>query len=543
MKIIEPNQSEIAKEITRKRYLMTDEQGRIKETAGEMLWRVARHIAKFEEDKIIAESFYKLMVTKKFVCSGKAMFEAGNPGGVGQLAACFVLPIEDSIASIFKILGEAAVIHKNNGGTGFNFSKIRPHGDKVKNVPKAASGPVDFIKAFSAALSKILQGAKRQGANIAILNADHPDIEEFIKMKTEDGTIKNFNVSVGATDEFIQAVIDKKPWKLINPRTKETVKTIRADKLFELICQLAWQTADPGMAFLDRMEQDNPTPSIGRIEATNPCITGDALVSTEQGLMEFTEIYERYHNSGKVGLLVDQRIVGNQGINIKQSFQVLYQGIKPVFELTTKSGFCLKTTGNHKIMTETGWKELAKIKAGEKILIQAYAGRCGQIKKLPFIWNNKLIGKNGRKYHLNLPTCWSKELGVFLGWLVGDGFVRPKKGKNGGYVILSFGNKNKEEQKYFSRLLKRWYPGMMTKHPAERTTQLVCHSQFMADYVMQFGVSAERSAKKRVPKTIFTAPKETVVGFLQGLFGADGTIGFVKDKSSYVRLTANLNYC
>lgn len=271
MKIIEPKQSATALEITRKRYLMTDAKGKVVESVGEMLWRVAKHMSKFEEDKNIAEAFYERMVTKKFVCSGKAMFEAGNPGGTGQLAACFVLPIEDSIDGIFKTLGKAAVIHKNNGGTGFNFSKIRPHGDKVKNVPNAASGPVDFIKAFSAALSKILQGAKRQGANIAILNADHPDIEEFIKMKVEDGTIKNFNVSVGATDKFMKAVVGKKPWQLINPRTKVAVKTIRADKLFDLICEYAWKTADPGMAFLDRAERDNPTPTLGRLEATNPC--------------------------------------------------------------------------------------------------------------------------------------------------------------------------------------------------------------------------------------------------------------------------------
>ncbi len=265
---------------------MTDSQGRVMETVGGMLWRVSQHMAKPEvlwsfdsaqgksdngEMKKIAEVFYERMVTKKFVCSGKAMFEAGNPGGCGQLAACFVLPIEDSIDSIFKTLGEAAVIHKNNGGTGFNFSKIRPHGDKVKNVPHAASGPVDFIKAFSAALSKILQGAKRQGANIAILNVDHPDIEEFIRMKTEDGTIKNFNISVGVTDEFMKAVRLKKMWQLVNPRNKEVVKKVRAEKLFDLIVEYAWKTADPGMAFLDRLDRDNPTPTLGKIEATNPC--------------------------------------------------------------------------------------------------------------------------------------------------------------------------------------------------------------------------------------------------------------------------------
>jgi ribonucleoside-diphosphate reductase alpha chain len=278
MKIVEPKQSATALEITRKRYLMTDRQGRPVETVGEMLWRVAQHMAKPEilwgsngDVKETAEMFYEQMVRMKFVCSGKAMFEAGNPGGTGQLAACFVLPVEDSIDSIFKTLGEAAVIHKNNGGTGFNFSKIRPHGDKVKNVPGAASGPVDFIKAYSAALSKILQGAKRQGGNIAILNVDHPDIGEFIRMKDEDGMIKNFNISVGVTDEFMEAVIRKKRWRLINPRTKETAKTVRADKLFAEVCQHAWLSGDPGMAFLDRMERDNPTPTLGKLEATNPC--------------------------------------------------------------------------------------------------------------------------------------------------------------------------------------------------------------------------------------------------------------------------------
>ncbi len=299
MKIIEPKQSKTALEITQKRYLMANQKGRLVESVGEMLWRVAQHMAKPEvlwpgirrvkfakslkgkgysslaaiDSKVreTAELFYERMVSKKFVCSGKAMFEAGNPGGTGQMAACFVLPIEDSIQSIFKTLGEAAVVHKNNGGTGFNFSKIRPHGDKVKNVIGAASGPVDFIKAFSAALSKILQGAKRQGANIAILNVTHPDIEEFIEMKAEDGNLKNFNVSVGVTDKFMKAVEAKKMWALVNPRTNEVVKKIRADKLFFKICKQAHLSGDPGMAFIDAMDKDNPTPSLGRIETTNPC--------------------------------------------------------------------------------------------------------------------------------------------------------------------------------------------------------------------------------------------------------------------------------
>lgn len=277
-KIIEPKLTKNAKEVARKRYLRTDMDGKVVETPGEMLWRVAYHMAKPEVNwagnGIVMETaskFYERMVTLKMVCAGKAMFEAGNPGGTGQLSSCFVLPIEDSIGKIFKTLGDAAVVHKNNGGTGFNFSKIRPHGDKVKNVPGAASGPVDFLKAYSAALSQILQGAKRQGANIGILNADHPDIEDFIDAKNQDGTIKNFNVSVGVTDSFMKAVEEDKYWNLVNPRNGEVVKRIKAKTLFNKIAEAAWRTGDPGLMFLDNTERGNTVPNFGKLDATNPC--------------------------------------------------------------------------------------------------------------------------------------------------------------------------------------------------------------------------------------------------------------------------------
>jgi ribonucleoside-diphosphate reductase alpha chain len=278
MKIKEPKLSKIGQEIAEKRYLMTNMKGEVIETGGEMLWRVARYIAKAEihwsSNGVVektAKAFYERMVKWKMVCAGKAMFEAGNPGGTGQLSSCFVLPIEDSIDQIFKTLGQAAVVHKNNGGTGFNFSAIRPRGDKVKNVPGAASGPVDFLSAYSAALARILQGAKRQGANIGILNIDHPDIEDFIKLKEEDGMIKNFNTSVGITNEFMEAVRRNKMWQLINPRTKEVVRKIKAKRLFDEIVEQAHRTGDPGLLFLDRVNEDNPTPTLGKIEATNPC--------------------------------------------------------------------------------------------------------------------------------------------------------------------------------------------------------------------------------------------------------------------------------
>jgi ribonucleoside-diphosphate reductase alpha chain len=276
MKIVEPKLSENALEVVKKRYLKTDMKGVPVETPGEMMWRVARFVAKADMNyngldvEHTADEFYKMMTSLDFLPGGRVLFEAGNDA-FNQLSHCFVLGIEDSITSIFKTLGEAAVIQKNDGGTGFNFSRIRPHGDKVKSVPGAASGPVDFIEVFDAALGRILQGGKRHGGNMAVLNCDHPDILDFIKMKSNDGLVRNFNISVGVSDKFMNAVENNKNWQLISPRTNEITRELRARDLFNEILENAWKTGDPGMVFLDRMEGDNPTPSLGKLDATNPC--------------------------------------------------------------------------------------------------------------------------------------------------------------------------------------------------------------------------------------------------------------------------------
>jgi ribonucleoside-diphosphate reductase alpha chain len=276
MKITEPRLSENALEVAKKRYLKTDLKGRILETPGEMMWRVAKFVAKADMNyngvdvEKTAENFYKAMAELRFIPGGRILFEAGNDA-FNQFSHCFVLGIEDSIASIFKTLGEAAVIQKNDGGTGFNFSQIRPCRDKVKNVPNAASGPVDFIEVYDAALGRILQGGKRHGGNMAILNCDHPDIILFCRMKELDGIVRNFNISVGVPDQFMEKVDTNEDWQLIHPRIHEVVQKIKARELFFEIVKNAWKTGDPGMIFLDAMERDNPTPTLGKLEATNPC--------------------------------------------------------------------------------------------------------------------------------------------------------------------------------------------------------------------------------------------------------------------------------
>jgi ribonucleoside-diphosphate reductase alpha chain len=252
--------------------------GKLLETPGQIFWRVAQHMAKAEinwgnekEVERVAKVFFEKMAQFKFICTRSALFEAGNPDCMQQLSPCFVLKIEDSIPSIFQTLGEAALIQKNYGGTGFNFSRIRHKGDKVRNIPNVASGPVDFLQVYSAALSKVMQGAKRHGGNMGILNVNHPDVYEFIRVKDEDGNIKNFNLSVGVTTDFMDAVLANKKYNLISPRDGQVVKTIKAKELFDEICNHAWRTGDPGMIFLDRMEKDNFTPTLGKLDATNPC--------------------------------------------------------------------------------------------------------------------------------------------------------------------------------------------------------------------------------------------------------------------------------
>jgi ribonucleoside-diphosphate reductase alpha chain len=505
-----------------------------------MLWRVAYHMAtaevKWAGNGIVMETatkFYERMVSLKMVCAGKAMFEAGNPGGTGQLSSCFVLPIEDSIGKIFKTLGDAAVVHKNNGGTGFNFSKIRPHGDKVRNVPGASSGPVDFLKAYSAALSQILQGAKRQGANIGILNADHPDIEDFIYLKDQDGTIKNFNVSVGVTDSFMQAVEQDSWWNLVNPRNKDVVRRVKARTLFNKIAEAAWRTGDPGLMFLDNTERSNTVPGFGKLDATNPCVTGDTMVATENGWERIDSLV-----GSRRRVVVDKRTVNGELTQLQEVQQVIETGKKQVYKITTRSGYEVKATADHKIMTTAGWKEVRDLSVGDRTLIQHGEGGFGTKRTLGFEWDNTKIGQNGVKYNFNLPTTWNNELGILLGWLVGDGFIREATDKHGAYLNLTFGRGKEAARDHFLQLLSEWSMTAHSHEATERTRQIFVNSKYVVDYFVKLGVGTLRSEYKRVPSSIFTAPRDVVVGFLQGLFSSNGTVGYVKNKSAYVRLTS-----
>ncbi|MFB0524721.1 MAG: adenosylcobalamin-dependent ribonucleoside-diphosphate reductase, partial [Phycisphaerae bacterium] len=263
-------------EVLKRRYLLKDENQNIVETPSELFRRVANHVAKAEDNfksrasrEEVEEKFYQMMRNLEFMPNSPTLMNAST--SFGQLSACFVIPVEDSIDGIFKALGNMAQIHQTGGGTGFSFSNLRPKSDIVHSTKGQASGPVSFMSIFDQATGVIVQGGRRRGANMGILRCDHPDIVDFIEAKIEPSRFSNFNLSVGATDKFMRAVKENKDFALINPRTGKTIRKVKARALFDLIVNAAWRTGDPGLVFLDEINRRNPTPEIGQIEATNPC--------------------------------------------------------------------------------------------------------------------------------------------------------------------------------------------------------------------------------------------------------------------------------
>jgi len=572
--------------IANKNYLLVDLSGKIIETPKKMFWRLAHNVATADllysstaEMKKTRDEFYRVLTNLEFVPNTPSFANAG--ANLQQLSACFVLPIEDDLQKIGQSLVDAIMIHKSGGGTGFSFSRLRPYGSRVRSTGRVSSGAIYFMWMYADATDRIQQGGYRRGANMGVMDIDHPDILRWIMIKSSEFTVTSFNLSVALTDGFMQQVekdaefapeglspqkdqIDKliaeiqkilqslasfgdkmnnfeksiqelkellaakqpgEGYDLINPDTKKSEGKLNAKKVFELIGRVAWEKGDPGVIFIDRINVDNPTPQLGRIESTNPCIVGSTLVSTEKGLISIKELVEK---KIELKILTDNRVLGDKGVTLRPHNHLWDNGVKEICRLQTKSGFELLATPDHKIMTSNGWVPLSKLQPDkDKVFIQSGEGSFSQLKSLPF-----------KSYSLSLPSEWSAELGQVLGWLVGDGWLR--KGDKNCRVGFTFGEKDKKILDYFQSILNQWYgKGIKTIKRENNVWHLSYHSQYLVEFFERLGVKPVKADEKEVPASLFTAPKEAVIGFLQGLFSADGTVrDSRKSNSDWVALTS-----
>ena len=349
--------------VLRARYLAR-EGGLVVETPQELFRRVARHVSNVEgrygttADELaeVRARFEQMMADLEFLPNSPTLMNAGRP--LGQLAACFVVPVEDSTTGVFEAGRWAAEIQKTGGGTGFSFSRLRPAGDLVASTGGNASGPVSLMQVFDVATEAIKQGGTRRGANMGMLRVDHPDILEFIAIKLDPQRMRNFNLSVAITDAFMTAVRTGTTYELINPRTGAVTGQLDARKVLDAIANAAWAVGDPGMVFIDRVNELQPTPGLGKIEATNPCVTGDTLVLVEdRGLVPIAALVD---TTPRVATFDGEQVV------FRTATQVLATGTKPIYRLRTAEGLELRLTADHRVVTDRGDQPACELQPGDR---------------------------------------------------------------------------------------------------------------------------------------------------------------------------------
>jgi ribonucleoside-diphosphate reductase alpha chain len=524
-----------ARQVLMRRYVRRGEDGKPVETVEEMFWRVAYHVAKVEEQwgaDVHARTieYYHLLSSKKFFPNSPTFTGAGTP--LGQLAACFVLPITDDMgrdsAGIFQTLRDAALIQQTGGGNGFSFSRLRPKGAMVHTSAGQATGPVGFLRVYDHAFGEIAQGGTRRGANMAVLRVDHPDVEEFITCKTDENSITNFNISVGITDAFMRAVKEDKEWELRFPDPKDakakgfsgtleqaeaagvkinTYGKVRARDIFDKIVKQAHHNGEPGVLFLDAANRSNPVPHLYPLEATNPCVTGDTLIYTEQGLRRADELAEE-----GMGLSVttDSRFGTETFLPATHVFQT---GVKPVYRLITREGYELRLTDDHRVMTSRGWVETRNLQPGDRVHILNRKGGFG--------------------------SAGTLEEGRVLGWLVGDGTINVVRA-----VLSFFGDEKRELAPMFAEMVtnlvensnqRRAYPVGIVNVDDRDEARVA--SDRLRDWASRFGITEER--KHFVPSAVFAGSEAFQRGFLQALFTADGQVNDGGEKGCSVRLSAS----
>jgi ribonucleoside-diphosphate reductase alpha chain len=502
-----------ARVVLEKRYLRRGADGKPVETPEEMYDRVARTIAEPEvryggDVSQTRERFYALLTELRFFPNSPTFTGAGTP--LGQLAACFVLPITDDMGrdprGIFSTLRAAALIQQTGGGNGFSFSHLRPRGDRVQSSAGVATGPVGFLRVYDTAFGEVAQGGCRRGANMAVLRVDHPDIFEFIRCKTEEGHITNFNTSIGITDAFMRAVEHDENYDLVNPRDGKVWRTVRARELFDEIVKQAHHNGEPGVLFLDAANRANPLPHLYQLEATNPCITGETLVYTDEGLRRADELAA----SGKsICVVTDGRFGTETALPASPVFPT---GVKDVYRLMTREGYEVRLTADHRVMTSRGWVAVSDLQPGDRVhILNRHGG----------------FGKAG-----------SLEEGRILGWLVGDGTLNAIRA-----VLSFFGEEKRELAPTFARTVttlvereeqRRAYPVGVT-YIDERDEARVS-SERLKKWASAQGLMEN---KHQVPASVFAGREEMQRGFLQALFTADGQVNDGGEKGCSVRLSSS----
>ncbi len=481
-------------------------------------------------EKEISE-YYSLMVEKKFMPNTPAIANFGTSIGMGS--ACYVLNVGDSMEEIMDTLKATAMIHKAGGGTGFNFSYLRPEGDFISSTKGTSSGPLSFMRLFDTMTEVVKQGGIRRGANMGIMNSNHPDIEKFISAKEGNKALRNFNISVLIMDDFWNYLENNEPYPLINPRNGEVVRYINPAMLFDRLVYQAWESAEPGVIFYDTVNKYNPFyETLGPIVTTNPCVSSDTLVSTENGLEQIDKM-KTLRITVDAGS-IESGALKQRGCLQTSALQIVKTGTKDVYTLTTQSGYEVTATADHKILTDTGWKELGKITSKDSVLLQSGGGTFNKNTRLPFDVENSVHAENGRIYSYNLPAEWSRDLGLVLGWMTGDGFLSENN-----ITALVFAQEDEELRRIIQPVFENYCNRKINiTNDESPCIQIRSASRHVVEFFKKLGVTTSKQ-ERRVPHTVFTATEEAVRGFLQGLFSSDGTIATGSKSRNYIRLNSS----
>lgn len=521
-----------ARVVLEKRYLRRGDDGKPAESIKEMFWRVAYNVALAETEwggdvQSAADSFFDLLTDLNFFPNSPTFTGAGTP--LGQLAACFVLKIEDDMgrseAGIFQTLRDAALIQQTGGGNGFSFSRLRPKKTLVRSSAGEATGPVGFLRVYDNAFAEIAQGGTRRGANMAVLRVDHPDIEDFITCKTNENAITNFNISVGITDTFMRAVEADAEWELrfmdvLSPEWKKfggtleqaeaagipikTLRKVRARDLFNKIIEQAHHNGEPGILFLDAANRSNPVPHLYPLEATNPCVTGETLIYTDQGLRRADELAK---SNEAIRVATDSRF-GTE--TLLTSSPVFQTGVKDVYRLITREGYEVRLTADHRVMTANGWAAASQLQRGDRVHILNRKGGFG--------------------------ITGSLEAGRVLGWLVGDGTVNAIRA-----VLSFFGEEKQELAPLFAKAVNNLVENIGHRRNLgftliEERDEARVSSERLRIWAVQYGLTEN---KLQVPEGVLRGSEEMQRGFLQALFTADGQVNDGGEKGCSVRLSSS----